>query len=68
MDFADSILDIEGYSINSTVSPYPMKILVPKTSMDFPNFIFVAPRTNDLIDIHGGFFLTYFVRPVIVYG
>lgn len=34
MDFEDKIIDIEGYAINMTVSPYPMKVFVTRTTSD----------------------------------
>ncbi|CDW88139.1 neurohypophysial n-terminal domain containing protein [Stylonychia lemnae] len=60
MDFNDQIIDIESASFNNLPSPYPQKILVPRTIETTQSFVFVAPRTNDPIDIKGGFMITYY--------
>lgn len=59
MDFEDDILDIEGFAFGSAPSPYPMKLFVPRIAGGVQSFVFVAPRTNELIDNNGGFMITY---------
>lgn len=63
MDFDDDILDIEGFDFSVGLSPYPMKAFVPRVSSNTLSYVFIAPRTNDLIDRKGGMQITYFTAP-----
>lgn len=59
MSLYDYIYDMEGFAFNETDSPYPNKLLVPRTVGTSQFFVFVAPRTNSDIDLNGGFLITY---------
>lgn len=52
MDFDTDILDIEAYdySYAGAVNPYPMKVFVPRITSKTLSYVFVAPRTNEIID------------------
>ncbi len=55
MDFDNDILDIEAYDYSTGLSPYPMKAFVPRITSNRLSYVFIAPRTNEVIDRNGGF-------------
>ena len=52
MDFSDEILDIEGYDMTlpSFINPSPTRMYPIFSANTGVNFIFIAHRTNNLVD------------------
>jgi hypothetical protein len=63
MDFTDLILDIEGYDMSLTITPYPTKFFVSRTSGVKQTLVFVSHRSNSIVDYKGGLFITYPTTP-----
>ena len=59
---------MEGYAFDTIVQPYPTKFFVSRTEDHNQIYQFVAHRSNNKVDHSGGFFITKFVDPNLIFA